>query len=118
MTSRITITALCLALASAPWVYADSDTQTGESQQAAVPAKKTGMPVFTPTNLGAPKTRLGGATRGSQDGVPRTEALVPEEPGQTWNAQPVLYWYLAAKTDHRIDFTLIGVDPIRRLRRQ
>lgn len=61
-------------------------------------------------------TRLGGATRGALGSVPRTEALVPEVAGQTLEAQPVLYWYLAGKTDDRIDFALIGVDPIHPIR--
>jgi hypothetical protein len=70
------------------------------------------MPMFKPTNLGAPMTRMGGATRSATGTVPRTEALVPEVAGHTLQAQPVLYWYLAGKTDERIDFALIGVDPI------
>jgi hypothetical protein len=70
------------------------------------------MPLFKPTNVGAPITRLGGATRSTTGPVPRTEALVPEQAGHTLQAQPILYWYLAAKTDDRIDFALIGVDPI------
>jgi hypothetical protein len=73
---------------------------------------KARVPKFLQRNLGSPKTRLGGATRGADDDIPRTEALVPEEAGQTLRAQPVLYWHLSKQTNHRIDFTLIGVDPI------
>ncbi len=112
---------LCLALAASA-AYgaepnrADTDaSKTSDAKPAAAkadPAKSAPMPVFKPTNLGAPMTRLGGATRSATGTVPRTEALVPEVAGQTLQAQPVLYWYLAGKTDDRIDFALIGVDPI------
>lgn len=113
MTHRSTTLAIatCLALPLAAFLpsgIAAADTPPAKTQASS--GKR--MPSFQPTNLGSPKTRLGGATRGTQDDVPRTEALVPEEAGQTLVAQPVLYWYLAEKTDHRIDFTLIGVDPI------
>jgi hypothetical protein len=97
--------ALAFPLGSA---FADSASEAKTEKV----AKKSRMPMFKPTNAGSPKTRLGGATRGAHDNIPRTEALVPEEAGQTLVAQPVLYWYLSDKTTHRIDFTLIGLDPI------
>ena len=114
------VIALCLALASSV-SYA---TEEAAAEKAAAKAdaaksdtaKPAAMPVFKPTNLGAPMTRLGGATRGATRSVPRTEALVPEVAGHTLQAQPVLYWYLAGKTDERIDFALIGVDPINPIR--
>jgi hypothetical protein len=120
-----TVIALCLALAptlsfaeeeesdrsdGAKSEDAKSDTAASESAQTAP------MPLFKPTNLGAPMTRMGGATRSTTGSVPRTEALVPEVAGFTLQAQPVLYWYLAGKTDERIDFALIGVDPINPIR--
>jgi hypothetical protein len=111
MKTLITVIALCLALAaSAPYAAEkDAAKSDGADTKAAKPAA---MPVFKPTNVGAPMTRLGGATRSTTGTVPRTEALVPEVAGHTLQAQPVLYWYLAGKTDDRIDFALIGVDPI------
>jgi hypothetical protein len=108
--------ALCLALTTSVSHAADSDESKTDRAKAAAAksaaAKPSAMPLFKPTNLGAPLTRLGGATRSATGSVPRTEALVPEVAGQTLQAQPVLYWYLAGKTDDRIDFALIGVDPI------
>jgi hypothetical protein len=111
MKTLITVIGLCLALAaSAPYAAEkDASKSDGAEKKAAKPAA---MPVFKPTNVGAPMTRLGGATRSATGTVPRTEALVPEVAGHTLQAQPVLYWYLAGKTDDRIDFALIGVDPI------
>jgi len=109
MKAHMTVIALCVALSSP--VLASAEEDSGASKQAKA-AKRTGMPTFKPTNAGTPMTRLGGATRGNLASVARTEALVPEETGLTLEAQPVLYWYLSATTEERIDFALIGVDPI------
>ncbi len=106
MKAPVALITLCLALASSAVYAAEKEAVKSNA------AKRTDMPVFEPTNVGAPITRLGGATRSATGSVPRTEALVPEEAGHTLQAQPVLYWYLAARTDDRIDFALIGVDPI------
>jgi len=112
----VTSIALCIALAASAVYAAEQDQAKADEAKTddakAEPAKPAAMPMFKPTNLGAPMTRLGGATRSAAGSVPRTEALVPEVAGQTLQAQPVLYWYLAGKTDDRIDFALIGVDPI------
>ncbi len=115
MKTRFTMIALCVALMLPVFSSAEDKTDDAKDEQATKQekaAKRTGMPKFVPTNEGTPMTRLGGATRGALKSVIRTEALVPEEMGHTLEAQPVLYWYLADKTDERIDFALIGVDPI------
>jgi len=111
MKAVIALLALFLALAYSAAHAADQDAAKPDAAKSAT-AQPAPMPVFKPTNVGAPLTRLGGATRSATGTVPRTEALVPEVAGQTLQAQPVLYWYLAGKTDDRIDFALIGVDPI------
>ncbi len=110
MKLNMTVTALCLALLAAPLGSSAEEPNTSASPTKA--AKRTGTPKFTPTNLGTPSTRLGGATRGGSDSIPRTEALVPEQSGQTLEAQPVLYWFLSGPTKDRIDFAIVGVDPI------
>jgi hypothetical protein len=116
----VTVIALCLALASSASYATEKDAAEKAATKAdaakSEPAKTAAMPMFKPTNLGAPMTRLGGGTRSATGPVPRTEALVPEVTGHTLQAQPVLYWYLAEKTDERIDFALIGVDPINPIR--
>lgn len=79
------------------------------------------MPVFVPPNRGAPPMRLGGATRSARrpaHELPRMEALVPEEPGWTLEAQPVLYWYLADKTDVQLEFGVQRVDPLQQVVRK
>lgn len=112
----VTLIALCLALATSASNATEDEaadkTATKADTAKSETAKAATMPMFKPTNLGAPMTRLGGATRSTTGPVPRTEALVPEVAGHTLQAQPVLYWYLAGETDDRIDFALIGVDPI------
>ena len=116
MKAQITMLALCVALSTPVVSSAEENADDAKKKEAATKqekaAKRSGLPKFMPTNEGTPMTRLGGATRGNPKSVIRTEALVPEETGHTLEAQPVLYWYLAEKTDERIDFALIGVDPI------
>jgi hypothetical protein len=101
---------LCLfvTIATVPMI-AGADAEKPEATKA---TKRSGMPSFKPTNVGTPTTRLGGATRSADNATARAEALVPEEAGHTLSAQPVLYWHLSAKSDERVDFALIGVDPI------
>ena len=74
------------------------------------------FPIFIPQRRGAPRTRLGGASRGpGSDGFPEVEALVPEHVGLTLSSQPVLYWHLSEPTDQRVDFTLIDEESPRPL---
>ena len=115
MKALVTVITLCLALATVASYAAEEDSADKAAAKSKT-EKSAPMPLFKPTNLGAPMTRLGGATRSATGSVPRTEALVPEVAGHTLQAQPVLYWYLAGKTDERIDFALIGVDPINPIR--
>ena len=110
MTMHSMMLALGLALVAVPLGVAAAEQD--EAKKTTTVARRSGAPTFTPTNVGTPSTRLGGATRGHGENVVRTEALVPEEAGHTLRERPVLYWYLSDETDHRIDFALIGVDPI------
>lgn len=115
MTARTSIFASGLALLLCIVLWAPQESAAADSMDAKPQASKSKtkrVPKFMQKNLGSPKTRLGGATRGTGDDIPRAEALVPEESGQTLKAQPVLYWHLSKGTSHRIDFTLIGVDPV------
>lgn len=75
---------------------------------AAAPAGAARLPVFVPPKRGAPKMRVGGATRGARtSGAASLQALVPEDGGLTVEAQPVLYWYLSEQTSGRIDVTIV-----------
>ena len=83
-------------------------TPTGGVVVAAAPPSAARLPVFVPPKRGAPKTRVGGATRGARTpGTPSLQALVPEDGGLTVEAQPVLYWYLSEATRGRIDVTIV-----------
>lgn len=91
-----------------------SDEDSASAQRTSIPS--TDLPKFVPRNRGAPKTRLGGATRGLGPlDLPAIEAWVPEEPGLTQWAKPTLYWKLAEPTSHRIDLRLVRLDPIETL---
>jgi len=127
MQGRNWILSLALAAALAlPAISGFAEEAAKGDDEAASEAKKSdrapeqpmlvasNMPVFVPPNRGAPPMRLGGATRSARKPVhqlPRMEALVPEEPGWTLQAEPVLYWYLEDETDLPIEFGVQRVDP-------
>jgi hypothetical protein len=100
-----------LALGNLPARAADGEKPPAPAENAVVAAAAPGgakAPVFVPPKRGAPKTRVGGATRGTRaPGTPSIQALVPEDGGLTVDAQPVLYWYLSEATQGRIDLTII-----------
>ena len=67
------------------------------------PINTSQAPVYKPPKRGAPATRVGGGTRGGDNGM-ILSVLAPEHTGWTNQAQPVLYWYIAKPTniDHEI----------------
>jgi hypothetical protein len=73
--------------------------------------EKAEVPKFVPPNDPSPRTRVGGATRGTSTAAPSgVEALVPEQVGLTLEEQPVLYWYLEEHTSDRVEFSVIRAD--------
>jgi hypothetical protein len=62
--------------------------------------------VYKPPLRGAPKTRVGGGTRGPGDQLPALYVLAPEHTGLTTRGQPILYWYLSKPASARIEVTL------------
>ena len=114
----MTIRRVSLALACTLLAWGDpralaadaAPAPAGSSAASAAPAatRPARLPVFVPPNRGAPKTRVGGATRGARPpGLASLDALVPEDGGLTLEAQPVLYWYLSEATNGRIDLTIV-----------
>jgi hypothetical protein len=102
----------CGALATgAPPSHAAGDEKPAGSGDVVVATAQPAAPappVFIPPNRGAPKTRVGGATRGTRTpGAPSLAALVPEDGGLTLEPQPVLYWYLSQPTNGRVDVTIV-----------
>jgi hypothetical protein len=54
--------------------------------------------------------RTSGRSRSAGSRLPDVTVLVPEHPGQTSQASPDVYWYLAAATDRPMAVTLIDAD--------
>lgn len=79
-----------------------------------------GLPVYTPPRRGAPKTRVGGGTRGLSTGTHTGEVLTvlsPPQTGRTQQAQPTLYWFLSAADAGPFEFVLTTADAIAPLQR-
>jgi hypothetical protein len=55
---------------------------------------------------GAPISRLGGGTRGSDKSTVNIQILAPERLGLTTQAAPTLYWYISMTSTYPIEFTL------------
>jgi hypothetical protein len=76
----------------------------------------TGLPVFIPPPRGAPKMRIGAASRQPfLTDAPEVHALVPREAGLTIEEQPVLHWYLSKPTNAAMKASLIAVGSRERL---
>ena len=90
-----------------------SDLQPAGTQYAEQPIQ---LAQYVPPKRGAPKSRVGGGTRGQQDEALKVTVLAPEHTGHTINTQPTLYWYLSkAVSNPRVELTLIDdkrIDPI------
>ena len=56
--------------------------------------------------LGAPATRVGGASRGGPDNGLTLNVLAPESTGLTRRAQPTLYWYSSKSLTTPLEFSL------------
>ncbi|MGZ8159699.1 MAG: DUF928 domain-containing protein [Methylobacter sp.] len=76
--------------------------QTTSSTQ----TKTTALPIFQPENLGAPKVRVGGGSRGPNEYEPVLYVLAPEQAGLTTRTQPVLYWYISKPVNKTIEITV------------
>ncbi len=63
------------------------------------------MPVYKPSQRGAPGGRVGGSTRGIGM-MPILSALAPDHTGLTVHEQPSLYWYLAGTTTYPVELTI------------
>ncbi len=94
--------AMVLALAAVPAI-----TQTLSSPQVANPPPVASqVPVYNPPLRGAPTSRVGGASRGPENGGLALIVLAPESTGLTSHAQPTLYWYSSKGLSAPLEFTL------------
>lgn len=64
------------------------------------------LPVFKPKNLGAPKMRVGGGSRGQTSSAIELYVLAPEQLGFTTQSQPKFYWYVSKDVKQPIEITL------------
>lgn len=89
--------------------------ESGKPDSTVLPASTA--PVFVPRiRVGAPASRVGGATR-ARDNAVAIRTLVPDidEAALTMAAQPILHWHLSEATTQPVNFTLLDperVDPI------
>jgi hypothetical protein len=124
---RTSITVVCLALslaAEAAVVQAAEAAKSGASSQKAQSSsggasastsasqKSRAVPVYTPPKRGAPLARVGGGSRGVDDGLPYISVITPDHVGYTSMSAPVLYWYISEDMKTRFEFALINDDDI------
>ena len=95
------ITLCLLTLAGGSWADSHKD-HADEADDAKKAAKAAPPMVYVPPNRGAPRTRVGGATRGSEPQAATIEVIAPESVGLTLTGDPVLYWYLPELSDNAV----------------
>jgi hypothetical protein len=78
----------------------------GEKTATSASIKTPALPVFQPKNLGAPKVRVGGGSRGQNSSETELYVLAPEQTGFTTHSQPVLYWYVSRPVNQPIEITV------------
>jgi hypothetical protein len=71
------------------------------------PPSDPGVAEYRPPPSHPAPRRVGGAARSFTPSLPGIAALVPDHLGMTISEQPVLYWFIDAKTAAAIEFTLI-----------
>jgi hypothetical protein len=64
--------------------------------------------IYVPPDRGAPRDRIGGATRGGGSDAGVVEVLAPSELGLTLSASPTLYFYCSSSNNHDVVFALIN----------
>jgi hypothetical protein len=90
---------LCLlSLAGGSW--ADSHKDHGDDDEKVV--KAAPPMIYIPPKRDAPRTRVGGATRGTNAQTPTIDVIAPESVGLTLTGEPVLYWYLPELSDNKV----------------
>ena len=102
------------------WVVGEAlAAEPAKSAKPALQEQASGLGLYKPPVLGAPRLRIGGGVRGmGGDGdVPVVQVLAPRQAGQTTLAQPTLYWHLDRATPYAVEITIMaerGVSPLAR----
>ena len=91
---------------------ASTSTSTSQKARAVPVSTPPNVPVYTPPKRGAPLARVGGGSRGVDDGLPYISVITPDHVGYTSMSAPVLYWYISEDMKTRFEFALINDDDI------
>jgi hypothetical protein len=107
----LAVSLLLIPLASPSGAEAGEASADTTSDVSAAPekeaAKTAAPPIYVPPSRKAPRTRTGGATRGTGPAVPAVEVLAPESVGLTLESQPVLYWYIGEPANRRAELIVL-----------
>lgn len=76
-------------------------------------AQTSEPPVYKPPLRGAPQGRVGGATRGAAENLPKLEILAPDHVGHTTAEQPVLYWFVSKPVLAKLQVTVASEKSIK-----
>lgn len=80
-----------------------------------VTAPDSPLPLYKPRKDHAPRSRIGGQSRGTESGVPLLIALVPDHVAFTIKGDPSLCWFLSLPTTNAMTITVVdsrGIRPI------
>jgi hypothetical protein len=102
---------LLLAALLAPPALSDEGAKAEKAESSSARGNAATPPVFVPANRGAPRARIGGATRGEES--LDLEAVVPDRVGLTLEASPSLYWYARRDIAERVDLTVVDAGSAR-----
>lgn len=112
-TTLITGLSLALPLLAATGMSQAQSTATPPTPQPTTTAGP--VPVYRPQLRGAPETRVGGASRGTQDTGLVLSVLAPESTGLTSRDKPTVYWYSSKALSAPLEFTLSDEQAIKPL---
>jgi hypothetical protein len=70
-------------------------------------------PVYKPPTLDAPKVRVDGRVRGTEDAALTLTVLAPESVGLTTKEQPSLYWYQSKPLNKHFELAIVEKNVIR-----
>ena len=97
LSSLLVVATLLTALGSGPLLAVESDNEA---------ATKPAAFSYKVPLRGAPATRVGGGTRGTEAGSLSVNVLAPGETGFTVQGQPRIYWYLSARSEQPVEITI------------
>jgi len=100
---------LLLTAADAPQTSPERTPQTDGAGKPTTPPRKP-FAYRPPANVGAPKVRMDGGSRGGDTSLPQLYVIAPDHAGFTTQAQPTLTWFLSQPTKAPVVITVISND--------